>query len=161
MATIEEAVEEGLIEPFPVPSWDKRQPIRPLWVAYELWDWIEGKGELHDIALGTGHRTIFEHLEQSFSDFRCDERFYSTDLRRMMPNVKGVRSFHSYGIRIYGWCPLKHSFVAIAGALEQDTKKNKKLNDEKRDEVLAFIKLHGLEHTVLNGDNRAVFPPNN
>ena len=49
-------------------------------------------------------------------------------------------------------------FAAAAYALESETKTNKKLNDKKRDEVLAFIKRHKLEATITRGDVLAVFP---
>lgn len=61
-------------------------------------------------------------------------------------------------LRLYGWCPSPHSFVAINGALESDTKSDKTLNDKKRDEVLAFIKKYKLDETVLRGEFYEVFP---
>jgi hypothetical protein len=68
------------------------------------------------------------------------------DLRQMMPTKHGVRSMRPAKLRIYGWCPKPHAFVAVAGALEIETKTDKTLNDKKRDEVLNFIKTHKLEH---------------
>ena len=159
MATLGDAVAAKVLEPYQLPDWEARLPIRPLWVAYELWDWIDGKDELHDVGLGVGRRTIFEHLEQLFCDFCCSPRFAAGDLRRIMPTAKGVRKLHSPKLRIYGWCPGPHSFVAVTAALETDTKTDKKLNDDKRNEVLSFIKTYDLEHLVLKGDNLAVFPP--
>jgi hypothetical protein len=49
--------------------------------------------------------------------------------------------------------------VAVAFALEADTKKDKKLNDAKRDEVLSFVKTHKLGNSVILGDILAIFPP--
>jgi len=160
MATVEDAVAAQVLEPYPLPDWEVRLPIRPVGVAFELWDWIDGKDELHDMALAVGRRTLFEHLEQMFCDFRCAPRFPAGDLRQMMPTKHGVRSMRQAGLRIYGWCPKPHAFVAITGALEIDTKTDKKLNDKKRDDVLSFIKTHKLQHTILKGDNLADFPPN-
>ena len=160
MATIEEAVAAQVLETFPLPDWEGRLPIRPLWVAFELWDWVDGKNELHDMALAIGRRTLFEHLEQMFCDFRCSQRFPAGDLKQMMPTKRGIRTMRPPKLRIYGWCPKPHAFVAVCGALEDDTKTDRKLNDNKRDEVLNFIKKHKLEHTILRGDNLAVFPPN-
>jgi hypothetical protein len=161
MATLEDAVAAQVIEPYDLPDWEKRLPIRRLWMALELWDWIDGKDELHDVASGVGGRTLFEHLEQMLCDFRCSPRFPAGDLRQMLPNKKGIRKMHPPKLRIYGWCPEPHAFVAVTPAFEADTKSDKELNDKKRDEVLSFIKTHKLEHLVLKGDNRAVFPPNN
>jgi hypothetical protein len=159
MATIDDAVKARIVEPYPLPDWEVRLPIRPLWVAFELWDWIDGKDELHDEALKVGGRTLFEHIEQIFCDFRCSPRFPAGDLRQMLPSRKGIRKMHPPKLRIYGWCPAPHAFVAVTAAFESDTKTDKKLNDKKRDYVLAFIKTIKLEKLVLKGDNIAVFPP--
>jgi hypothetical protein len=159
MATLEDAVKAKVLEPYTLPDWDLRLPIRPLWVAFVLWDWIDGRDDLHDMALGVGRRTLFEHIEQMFCDFRCSPRFPAGDLRQMLPNPKGIRKMHPPKLRIYGWCPAPHAFVAVTAAFESDTKTDKKLNDKKRDEVLAFIKANQLENLVLKGDNLAVFPP--
>jgi hypothetical protein len=160
MATVEDAVAAKVLEPYRLPDWEVRLPIRPLWVAFEFWDWADGRNDLHDMAVGVGRRTLFEHIEQMFCDFRCSQRFSAGDLRRMMPDTKGIRKMHPPKLRIYGWCPKPNNrFVAVAGALEWETKSDKKLNGKKRDEVLSFIKTHKLEPTVLLGDNLAVFPP--
>jgi hypothetical protein len=160
MATLADAVTAKVLEVYELPDWEVRLPIRQLWAAFELWDWIDGKHELHDMALAVGRRTLFEHIEQMFCDFRCSPRFPAGDLKQMMPNVKGVRKMHPPRVRIYGWCPGTNAFVAVTGALEAETKADKKLNDKKRDQVLTFIKARKLEHLVLKGDNLAVFPPN-
>jgi hypothetical protein len=161
MATIADAVAAQVLEPYELPDWEKRLPIRSLWVSYAFWDWADSKEELHGKSLMVGRRTPYEHIEQMFCDFRCSSCFPAGDLRQMMPNSKGVRKMHPPHVRIYGWAPQPHAFVAVTGALETETKINKKLNDKKRDEVLSFISLHKLEHLVLKGDNLAVFPPNN
>jgi hypothetical protein len=157
MATIEDAVKAKVLEPYTLPDWESRLPIRRLWVAYEFWDWTD-KDELHDVAHGAGSRTLFEHIEQMLCDFRCSPRFPAGDLRRMLPNKKGVWKMHPPKLRIYGWCPAPHSFVVVTGAFEADTKKDKKLNATKRDEVLAFIATNKLEQHILRGDHLAIFP---
>jgi hypothetical protein len=161
MATVEDAVAAKVLELYQLPDWELRLPIRHLWVAFEFWDWIDAKDDLHDMTFGVGGRTLFEHIEQMFCDFRCSQRYPAGDLRQVMPTSKGIRKMHPPKLRIYGWCPKPHAFVAVTGALEVETKRDKKLNDKKRDEVLSFIKTHKLEHTILRGDNLAVFPPNN
>lgn len=158
MATIRDAVAARALEPFDLPEWERRQPLRLMWIVPELWEWAVATPELHDARLGLGGRTLYEHLEQTFSDFRCADRFHAGDLRRMNPTKKGVWKMHPPRLRIYGWCPGKHMFAAAAYALESETKTNKKLNDKKRDEVLAFIKRHKLEATITRGDVLAVFP---
>jgi hypothetical protein len=135
MATIEDAVKDKVLEPYTLPDWELRLPIRPLWVAFVLWDWIDGEDDLHNVALGVGRRTLCEHIEQMFCDFRCSPRFPAGDLRQMLPTKKGVRKIHPPKMRIYGWCPAPHAFVAVTAAFETDTKKDKKLNGQKRDEV--------------------------
>jgi hypothetical protein len=111
------------------------------------------------VAQGVALRTLFEHVEQMFCDFRCAPRFSAGDLRRMLPTKKGIWKMHPPKVRIYGWCPAPNSFVAVTGALEADTKRDKKLNDTKRDEILAFIKAHQLLQHVVLGDHLAIFPP--
>jgi hypothetical protein len=158
MATIDDAVGAGSLVAFELPDWDRRLPIRPLWITPELCRWADETPELHDMALAVGRRTLFEHLLQLFCDFRCLERFHAGDLRRMMPNNKGVWKMHPARLRIYGWCPGQHQFVAVTYALEADTKSDRRLNNQKRDEVLTFIRANHLERTILRGDVLAVFP---
>jgi hypothetical protein len=158
MATIEDAVKAQVLEPYALPQWESRLAIRPLWISYVFWDWAD-KDELHDIVHGIARRTLFEHIEQMFCDFRCSERFSAGDLRRILPTKKGVWKMHPPRLRIYGWCPAPHSFVVVGGAFESDTKNDKKLNDKKRDDVLSFITANQLQQHVLIGDHLAIFPP--
>jgi hypothetical protein len=160
MATVEDAVRAGALHVFDLPDWEVRLPIRQLWVTTELLDWANMTPELHDMARRVGGRTLFEHLLQIFCDFRRSERFPAGDLRRVMPTKEGVWKLHPPKLRIYGWCPGPNKFVAVTYAFEADTKGDKTLNDKKRDEVLTFIKAHKLQHTILRGDIRAVFPKN-
>ncbi|MBI1776463.1 MAG: hypothetical protein HYR63_14045 [Proteobacteria bacterium] len=160
MATLSEAIAAGALDLFEIPEWENRAPIRPLYVTQGFIDWADGTPELHDEGLKEGGRTLFEHLEQQLTAFRCDKKIHAGDLRRMMPTKKGVWHMYPPGLRIYGWCPAKHEFVAVTGALEADTKKpeNSQLNDQKRKEVEGFIGAHRLQGTVLRGDFLAVFP---
>jgi hypothetical protein len=156
MATIDDAITSKAMEPYALPDWETRLPIRSLWVAGEFWDLFDAVPELHDEKLAQGRRTLGEHIEQIFCDFRCAPRPAPSELRRMMPTNKGVWKLHPAGTRVYGWCPRPHSFVAVTLAIAQATKDDKSLNDKKRDEVLAFVKTHKL--SVLRGDIHAIFP---
>ena len=158
MATLEDAVSAKALEHYQLPDWEMRLPIRPLWVAYELWDWVDAQDDLHDTKLAIGGRTSLEHLEQLFCEFRCARRFPAGDLRRMLPTAKGVWKMHSPRLRTYGWFPYPNSFVAVTAARESDTKADNKLNDKKREEVLAFIRTHKLQHLIFQGDHLAVLP---
>lgn len=159
MATITDIVEAGHLELFELPEFESRLAINPLYYAGEFRRWIEVTTELRDPALRVGPRTMLEHIEQTLSDFRCSHRPSAGDLRRMMPNKHGIWKLHPPGVRLYGWCPAPRTFVVVTGALELETKTNKKLNDEKRDEVRNFIRDNHLSNHVLIGDVLAVFPP--
>ena len=161
MATVTDAVAAKVLEGFVAPEWERRSPIRQLWAACAFWDFVDNWPALHDAKKGGGGRSLFEHMEMTFCDFQCAERFPAGVLRRMMPEKNGIWKVHSPKLRVYGWCPSANSFVAVAAALENDTKTDKRLNDRKRDEVLAFIKRNGLSSTVKYGDVLAIFPPNN
>jgi hypothetical protein len=102
-------------------------------------------------------RFAHEHLDAFFNEFRCADPLYTTDLRRMMPTGLGVWSFHPPMLRVYGWVPRPHSFVAVGFELADDTKGGSRLNDVRRDEVLKFIADHGIAE-VLYGDVRDAFP---
>ena len=158
MATIEDKASK-VLEAYRLPDWEPRMPIRLLWVAHEFWDLFDVMPELHDENLAQGRRTLGEHIEQIFCDFRCAARPAPGDLKRMMPTNKGIWKLHPTGTRVYGWCPQPHSFVAVTLALAQATKDDGELNNKKRDEVLAFIKTHKLTQHVLRGDINAIFPP--
>lgn len=157
MATIANCVTSKVLEPFALPDWERRLAIRSLWIAGDFWDWVDAEATLDTDMLGG--RTLYEHMQQTFCDFRCAPTFPAGDLKQLMPTRFGVRKMHPPKLRIYGWCCATHQFVAVAGALESATKSDKTLNDAKRDEVLNFIKKFKLEDTVLLGDNLAVFPP--
>lgn len=60
-------------------------------------------------------------------------------------------------LRVYGWVPRRHCFVAVCAALEAETKKNRKLNDECRDKVVAFMKKHNVSE-ILYGVFPDAFP---
>jgi hypothetical protein len=158
MATLEEAVAAGLLEAFSLPDWEPRLPSRRLPVAPELFDWADGTPELHDMRLAQGSRTLFEHLLQMFCEFRCCEHVHYSDLKRMMPTSRGVWHMYPVGLRIYGWVPSPHAFIAITAALVQHTKDDRSLNNQKRGEVLAFARRHCLDHTIQMGDFLALFP---
>jgi hypothetical protein len=158
MATIDTAVATGILEVVPLPPWETRQSIRPLWATPSFLDLIEDAPEFHNEKNLIGRRTLYEHLWQKFSDFRCSQRPSPGDLHTMMPTKKGIWKMHPPGLRVYGWCPGKHSFVAVTYALEGDTKTDKTLNDKKRDAVLKFIHQHGLAETVKYGGYLEVFP---
>lgn len=162
MATIIEAVAKGVLEVFELPATEGRLSTRPLYVTEGLLDWGDYTNALHDKALALGGRTLFEHLLQTLCDFRCSQRPAQVgELKRMMPTSKGIWSLHSPGLRIYGWCPVAHSFVAVTGALESDTKRDRTLNDKKRNEVLSFANTNGLIGTIKLGDVLALFPHTN
>jgi len=138
MATLKDAIAAKALELYALPQWERRSPIRPLWFVPSLWDWVD---ETPIMNTKVGGKTLAEHVKQ------------------IMPVKHGIRKMHPAKLRIYGWCPGEHQFVAVTGALEADTKSDLKLNDKKRDEVLMFIRRNDLAGTVLLGDNRVVFPP--
>ena len=160
MATIEDALASRAIVAFEVPSWDRRLPLRPLWVTPDLLSWADDKRELHEKAFARGGRTLFEHLLTMFCDFRCAEHCppHAGDLKRMTPTKFGIWKMHPAGLRVYGWCPNKFQFVAVTALMESETKANKRINSEKLDEVRMFIKKHKLESTIKRGDILAIFP---
>jgi hypothetical protein len=158
MATLKQVTDAGLLEVFAPPDWERRRPVRPLWVAAALMDWAYETPELNDMAMAQGRRTLCEHLIQMFSDFCCDGRVHYSDLKRMLPTANGIWHMYPPGLRIYGWVPRQDAFVAVTGALVGDTKTDPRLNDRKRDEVLAFAQRAGLSHTIQTGDYLDLFP---
>ncbi len=162
MATIEEVVATGVLDLFELPFFERRSSVRPLYVSTEFMEWGDDTPALHDEALALGGRTLFEHLLQTLCDFRCSVRPAQVgELRRMMPTTKGVWSLHSPGLRVYGWVPRPHSFIAVIGALESATKADKQLNDACRDKVIAFAKQNSIAGTMQLGDILALFPHKN
>ena len=157
MTTIENAIARELLGIFELPDWEARQPVRTLYVAFELFDWVDSQPMLNDIKRAIGGRTLSEHLEQMFCDFRCAQSPSAGDLRRMLPTKFGIWKMHPPGLRIYGWFSSRTAFVAVTAALEIDTKTDNSLNNKKRDYVLRFIRKSGLEHTVQRGDSLAIF----
>ncbi len=160
MATIRDVLSAGFLEPFPRPYWEDRPFVRPLYIAMDFDDWMDNTFELHDQNLSVGKRTLYEHLEQFLSDFCCSPEIHASELKRMIPTANGIWKMHPPKLRVYGWCPAKHTFVAVTGALESHTKLGPGLNNAKRKIVRDFIKRHKLQGTVLQGDFREIFPPN-
>lgn len=159
MATIEDALKTAGLELYDLPEWETRLPIHQLWIAPSFWKWFDGTPELDDPKLRSGSRTPAEHIEQLFCELRCSKRPGAGDLRRMLPNPKGIWKFHPEKTRLYGWAPKKECLVVVTGALESETKDKTKgnINNQKRDEVVAFIKANSLP--VKLGDILAIFPP--
>lgn len=161
MATIAHAEGKGSLTLFELPEYESRLPIRSLHLASPLLLWIENTSELDDVQHAEGGRLLIEHLIQSLCDFRCSQRPSAGELRRVMPTGDGIWKLHTVGLRLYGWCPQPHALVLASGALAVQTKADRKLNDEKRKEVISFIRKNKLERTVIRGDHRDLFPPQN
>lgn len=158
MATLEEAISAGHLDRLALPDWEIRPSIRPFYATPGFVTWADNTASLHDRTLAIGGRTLFEHLLQMVCDFQCGQRVRAGDLRRMVPTKHGIWHMYPPGLRLYGWCPARHAFVAVTGATERDTKTDRRLNDVKRDEVRRFIVMHHLAETVVRGDIRVVFP---
>lgn len=160
MATIHSALQAGVIHEFRLPSTECRDPLRPLYLADDVFNWVETTDGLHDPKWSpkSGGRSRFEHLMQTFADFRCDQRPLVGDLTRLMPNKKGVWSMHSKGLRLLGWVPEPHSFVGVRLALTEYTHGAASTVNDLMNEVVAFAKAQGLHHTFKSGDRSALFP---
>jgi len=130
--------------------------VRPLYVAPGLFDWFDNEPRLFDRKLRIGGRERGEHLMQFFNDMRCDDPLRASDLRRVLPALSRVWKLHPQGLRIYGWFCEPGVFVAVEGAIVEDTKGGTGLNDAKRKAVEAFADRHGLRDTMMKGDHRAV-----
>lgn len=153
MATVDEALSGGMLAEYRISSWELRLPKRKLLYAHDFFDsWADVEPRMMDISLGKGARTRHEHLETIFNDFVCAERPAGGDLRRVMPVKDGVFKLHPFGSRIYGFFSGEAEFVAVAGAIAEDTKSDKKLNDKKRNAVLKFVKQNGLETSMFKGE---------
>ena len=159
MATVINIMRCTAIGEFGLPAWEDRSPVRPLWVAEELFAWADNTMELHRTRIGG--RSLFEHLEHMFCDFRCSPKINHADLKRMLPTRDGVWHMYPAGLRVYGWCPSPNSFVAVTAATAAATKTDPTLNDTKRDHVLRFARRHGLSSTIQTGDFLALFPNKN
>jgi hypothetical protein len=158
MATIEEALARGILEDYALPEWETRPPIRSLHMPPEFFDWVDNTAELYDQSRMIGRRTLYDHLVLMLNEFRCAPSLGAGDLRRMMPTSRGIWKMHPNGLRLYGWCYRPHAMVVVTGALADDTKKVKRLNDNKSKEVVDFARRHGLIETILRGDHREIFP---
>jgi hypothetical protein len=158
MATLEEAIAAGALDRLATPDWEVRNAIRPFYATPDFVSWADNTPGLHDPALAVGGRLLFEHLLQMVCDFQCDRYLHAGDIRRMLPTRHGIWHLYPPGLRVYGWCPMPHAFVAVTGALERDTKATRGLNDAKRNEVRRFIATNQLEQTIVRGDFLAVFP---
>lgn len=163
MTTIQAALRSGVLEEFRLSEWERRDPLRPLYVAGELFDWVESNEDLHIAKWGnrTGGRTRYEHLEQMFNDFRCDVRPLVGDMNRVQPTKQGIWKMQCPGLRIFGWVPAPHSFVAVAPEFADAThgKGAGARIDELVRDTLKFAADHGLESTIIKGDRLALFPP--
>jgi hypothetical protein len=161
MATITAALNAGVLHEFRLPDHEGRDPLRPLYVASQLFDWIDETDELYEENWGprTGGRSMAEHLSQTFCDFRCDRRPLVGDLHRVQPTRKGVWKIHSPGLRVFGWVPDPHGFVAVTAAFSKDTHGPQSVVDQSIAKVIAFAKQHKLHETFVRRDRSALFQP--
>ena len=158
MATIADALRSSILETVPVPEWEQRLPIRPLYASPDFLDKIEEDAVLFDLKHAQGGRTLYEHLWQRLSEFRCARRPGSGDIHPVMPNHKGIWKMHSNGLRLFGWAPATHALALVEYALADETHSVKGLVARKREAVLAFIKTHGLTQTMMKGGYLEIFP---
>jgi hypothetical protein len=160
MATISSALKAGLLAEYRLPEHDGRTPVRPLFLAPALFDWVDSTDELYEKCWSSksGGRSRFEHLEQAFGDFRCDMRPLVGDLNRLMPTKDGIWKLHSPGVRILGWVPYQHAFVGVVAAFAEDTHGSKSQLPQLVQQVRAFASTHGLVGTIQRGDRSALFP---
>lgn len=152
MATIDAALTAGVLEYLHKPAWEMRAIKRPMCFANEFIDWVDNKSELYDTKRAVGGRDLYDQLELFLWEYQCCDRPTAGDLRRVMPVRDGVFKFHPPDLRIYGWFYQPGGFVAVAGALAEETKGGSGLNDIKREEVLNFAARHELAGTIMRGE---------
>jgi hypothetical protein len=160
MATIHSALSAGVLEEYRLPGHDSRTPRRPLYVACALYDELDKTDALFvkNWSSRNGGRTRSEHLHQMFSDFRCHVRPLTGDMNRVQPTRKGVWKMHCPGLRVYGWVPEPHSFVAVTFALIEDAHGPNSLTNDKVKTVLKYANDNALDKTIMFGDRIALFP---
>lgn len=136
-----------------------RTPVRPLYLAPAVFDWVDETDELYDCNWSpqSGGRSRFEHLEQALADFRCDKRPLVGDLNRLMPTRLGLWKLHSPGVRIVGWVPHSHAFVGVIAAMSSHTHGRHSKLPEMVEHVRTFARLHNLTGTIQRGDRSALF----
>lgn len=159
MATILSALRLGVVDEWSLPETEGRPPLRPLYVAGELFEWVDATDALYleNWSKRNGGRSRFEHLEAAFADFRCAQRPLVGDLNRVRPTKKGVFSLHCPGLRVFGWAPDVYSFLAVTAALSDDAHGRESIVNQKVKEVLAFAEDRGLSETIQYGDRSALF----
>ena len=159
MATISGALSLGVLTEFRLPDHDGRAPLRPLYIATQLFDWIDGTDELYveNWSRRDGGRSMAEHLSQTFCDFRCAARPLVGDLNRVSPTSKGIWKIHSPGLRIFGWVPVEHAFVAVVPAFSDNVHGPNSTLTQAVADVVAFAKNNGLQGTIKRGDRSALF----
>jgi hypothetical protein len=158
METILRALEGGVLTEFELPETETREALRPLYLAAELVAWVNDTVELYDANRGKAKRTMYEHLLQTLSDFRCATRPLVGDLYRVQPDRHGVWKLHSTGLRIFGWVPAPNAFVAVTAAFTEACHGPNNAVPDLRTAVQAFAKRHGLEKSIKLGDRSVLFP---
>lgn len=159
MTTIEQCARKKILEDVPLPPWETREPKHQMWATPDLLDWVEESEDLQNRRLGKWK--LYELLWQAFSDYRCNLRPSPGDLRTMMPAGNGAWTMRPPALRIYGFVSKKRAFVAVTWAWSRDTHEKRGfggLNDQRRDEVLTFITVHGLGGEVDPRPYEEIFP---
>jgi hypothetical protein len=160
MATIADCIRSGVLVEFAMPDSDHREPRRKLFVAESLFDWIDGTERLYDRnwSKQSGGRTMAEHLERTFADFRASRFPLVGDLKRVQPDKKLVWKIHSPGLRIFGWVPQAHQFVCVTADFVENTHGPGSTVKLKISQVLDFANRHQISATMQRGDHIALFP---
>lgn len=162
MATIASAVLAGILHEHFLEAPETRDPRRPLYIADVFYDWVDGREDLHatNWHRESGGRSRYEHMQQAFADFRCNARPIVGDMRRVIPVHQRVWKIVSPGLRIFGWVPAPHAFVAVCAADAADTHGTGggAVTAQKMQDVLNFAAAHDLTGAMLGGDHLACFP---
>ncbi len=142
-----------------MPEHDGRPPIRPLYLAEALIAWVNETDELYveNWSKKSGGRSRFEHLDQTLADFRCDDHPLVGELNRVRPTKKGIWKMHCPGLRVYGWAPDLHSFVAVTAAFSEDAHGRDSVTDKMVKEVLDFARKYELNNTIQYGARNELF----
>lgn len=159
MATLAGLLRSKVLEEFALPEEEEeRTPIRPLFLASEVFDQVDADDRFVSGSILKGGRTPFEHLTALFCDLRCAKRPRVGDMRRMHPNHQGVWKCHAPTLRVFGFCAVVNCFVPVAIALEGDLKSGAVSYEAMQQRVLDFIHQHKLADLVVKGEILEVFP---
>lgn len=122
LSTLATLTDRGRLVPHELVCDDDRQPVRMLWLAPELEEWLSE--QLFQMPKPRGQALKpYEQVEDIFDRFVGDPDYRGVgDFQNITPQHHGVYEMKTPSVRVFGWFPQRAAFVAACAEMKAKLK---------------------------------------